>query len=125
LQQEIEKEIQWCTTKNVRSICSAKINSKTVTNYTKIIHNLPPIAQVSLHNNTWHVDDLKSLACDRWLSMEIILKIGKMLTNCENNRTLIIDGNHIPQTDRLVNILNTRFGQDLNNVQVILVLNIA
>ena len=58
--------------------------------------------------------------------MEIILQLGKLLTKSEtSNKQLIFDGNHLPTTEKLVSIVESKFGTDTSNVQLIFVLNVA
>jgi hypothetical protein len=55
-------------TKTIMGTGTARIDLESVAKFCKLIHNLPSNGKVQLHDDIWHVDDLKTLCCDRWLS---------------------------------------------------------
>ena len=129
IKQEVEEEKKWldqCRSLE-RNCYERAININHIDEFINIIHNSS--SPVQHLNGTYRIEDLKTLCCSRWLTMDTIMYVAGLLTKNNNiKNTVIINANENLQKEKLtktISNLQKTYGSRLKEMKFIFVMHIG
>ena len=129
IRNEILEEQKWLDGCKVLSQTQyeKQLDLSDIANYIDIIQNSS--SPVKIGKGKYNIEELKTLCCSRWLSMECIMYIAKLLkVSKENKNTVILNANDILEKEKLlttISNLQDQYGKRMKGITVILVMHLG
>ena len=128
IKREVEEESKWLSDCNYlsRDQYSRHIDISDIEKFINLIQNSSP---AHLRNTGYPTEDLKTLCCSRWLTMDCIMYIANLLTLTNKSKnTVVINANanlHKEKLTETISNLQKEYGSRLKELRIILLMHIG
>ena len=124
---EVVEEQQWLNNLNLSGSYEKPIDQGIIKTYIDLIQNSSTPVQIQGIN--YEIEDLKTLCSDRWLSMEMIMHIAKLLQLSDKMcDTIILNANNILEKNKLIKTiceLQVKYGKRMSNKRIIFIMHVG